>query len=371
MMKGVQFEEVWKALYTSYTRNSLEQMLQFRLDVTLEDIVANGSLKDMAFELLSHSEREGWTTDLVREDYLYNPRNTELLKVYQKFGLAPAVSAQHAGAANPAVRSLVEGLEKTIHERLPAFDFAVFREKMAVIESQVCRVEIGGNAAGTGFLVGPDAVMTNYHVLESVLNGTTPPANVTCRFDYKVLADHSRVEGQAVGLHAADWRLDTSPYAPAEKTRTPDNPPPTADELDYALVRLARRFAEEPVAPKSGAAGPKRGWLKFPASAPVFVPKMPLMIAQHPDGKPLKLALDTESVIGVNALQTRVRYATNTEAGSSGSPVFDLDWNLVALHHLGDPAYDHPPAYNQGVPIDKIRERVARSGKADALGGDN
>ena len=93
------------------------------------------------------------------------------------------------------------------------------------------------------------------------------------------------------------------------------------------------------------------------------------MIAQHPDGKPLKLAIDTESVIGVNTNRTRVRYATNTEAGSSGSPVFDLDWKLVALHHLGDPAYDHPAAYNQGVPIDKIRDRLAKTGKADALGG--
>jgi V8-like Glu-specific endopeptidase len=31
-----------------------------------------------------------------------------------------------------------------------------------------------------------------------------------------------------------------------------------------------------------------------------------------------------------------VRYAVNTEPGTSGSPVFDKDWRLVALHHLGD-----------------------------------
>jgi hypothetical protein len=49
--------------------------------------------------------------------------------------------------------------------------------------------------------------------------------------------------------------------------------------------------------------------------------------------------------------------------------VFDLDWNLVALHHLGDPAYDHPAAYNQGVPIHLIRNRVTKNEKADAFGG--
>jgi Trypsin-like peptidase domain/Effector-associated domain 1 len=368
MMPGVQFEEIWKAFYTGYTKKSLEQMLRTRLGIDLGDIVADGPMKDMAFDLLGTAEREGWTVDLVREGYQFNARNPELLKVYQKYGFAPGVSAQQAGAAVPDVRSVAEGLEKTIKARLPAFDFAVWREKMALVESRVCRVEIGGNAAGTGFLVGPDAVLTNYHVLRPALDGTTPPAKVACRFDYKVLADGSRVEGVVVGLHATDWKLDSSPHSAAELTHTPDTPPPTPDELDYALVRLARPVGDEPAAPKGGAEAPRRGWLAVPAAATTFVPKMPLMIAQHPDGKPLKLAVDTESVIGVNAGGTRVRYATNTEAGSSGSPVFDLDWNLVALHHLGDPAYDHPPAYNQGVPIDKIRARLAAHGMAKALG---
>jgi hypothetical protein len=369
MMPGVQFEEVWKALYTGYSKKSLEQMLRTRLTIGLDNIVADGPMKDMAFDLLTQSEREGWTTDLIREAYLFNPRNADLLRIYEMHGLAPGVIAQQAGAAVVGVRSVAQGLEKTIKDRLPTFDFAVFRGKMALIEGRVCRVELNGNAAGTGFLIGPDAVLTNYHVLESVLKETTSAAKVTCRFDYKVLADKSRVEGLAVGLHPTDWKLDFSPYSAAEQTRTPDNPVPSPDELDYVLVRLAQRLGEEPVAPKGGAESPRRGWLTIPGPAPVFVPKMPLMIAQHPDGKPLKLAVDTESVIGVNAGKTRVRYATNTEAGSSGSPVFDLDWNLIALHHLGDPAYDHPPAYNQGVPIDKIRDRLAKTGKIQALGG--
>ena len=42
-------------------------------------------------------------------------------------------------------------------------------------------------------------------------------------------------------------------------------------------------------------------------------------------------------------------------------------WGLVALHHFGEPDTKQP-AYNQGVPIDAIRDRLARVGKADALG---
>jgi hypothetical protein len=49
MMAGVQFEEIWKAFYTGYSKESLEQMLRFRLDKRLEDIVADGSLRSMVF----------------------------------------------------------------------------------------------------------------------------------------------------------------------------------------------------------------------------------------------------------------------------------------------------------------------------------
>jgi len=367
-MAGVQFEEIWKAFSTGYTKESLEQMLRFRLDKRLDDIVADKPFRSMVFDLLSQSEREGWTTDLIREGYRYNPRNTDLLLIYEKYGLALAVNAQRAGAILPEVRSITDGLEKTIKARLPAFDFAVWREKMAQVEERVCRVEIDGNAAGTGFLVGPDAVLTNYHVVKSALTGETPASQIACRFDYKVLADGARFEGNIVKLHPTDWRIDFSPNSPAEETATPDNPPPAADELDYALVKLARAIGNESAVPKGGPGTPRRRWLSIPEGAHVFVRKDPLMIAQHPDGKPLKLAVDTESVIEMNAIQNRVRYATNTEAGSSGSPVFDLDWNLLALHHFGDPAYDHPAAYNQGVPIDKIRDRIVKSGKGEALG---
>jgi hypothetical protein len=374
-MKGLQFEEVWKALFQSYGKKSLGQMLLTRLDKDLEDFVADGPLKDMAFDLLKTAEMEGWEVDLIREAYRFNagndPRNVgnqALLKVYEKYGLAPRLSLQDAGKAVAGAATIADGLEKTIKDRLPAFDFAVFREKMAQVEVRVCKVEIDGHAAGTGFLVGPESVLTNYHVLESVLKGQTPASKVACRFDYKVLINNTRDEGVKVGLHATEWNIDSSPCSAAEKTKQPEEPPPQPDELDYAMVKLARPFGDEPASPRAGSGSPKRGWLFIGSDSIAFVPKEPLLIAQHPDGMPLKLAVDTESVIGVNAGKTRVRYATNTEPGASGSPVFDLEWKLVALHHLGDPAYDHPATYNQGVPIDLIRQRIAAQGKASALG---
>jgi len=86
---------------------------------------------------------------------------------------------------------------------------------------------------------------------------------------------------------------------------------------------------------------------------------MTLMIAQHPDGSPMKFAFDTDSVIGLAGEGRRVRYKTNTEHGSSGSPCFDIDWTLVALHHMGDPNWKKVPEYNQGIPIGLIGTRLA------------
>jgi V8-like Glu-specific endopeptidase len=76
-----------------------------------------------------------------------------------------------------------------------------------------------------------------------------------------------------------------------------------------------------------------------------------------------------QGMLAPNANQTRLRYKTNTESGSSGSPVFEQHWNLIALHHSGDPDFSkfHHPQYNQGVPIGLIVELLRKHEKYDAL----
>src|SRR5262249_60569625 len=112
---------------------------------------------------------------------------------------------------------------------------------MTRVEGQVCRITLNGQAQGPGFLVGPDAVLTNYHVMELVVLKHVGPPGVECQFDYKLLKD-STAPYTPVKL-ADDWLIDFSKYTPNEKRGTPDQaPPPTADELDYALIRPAVPF---------------------------------------------------------------------------------------------------------------------------------
>jgi hypothetical protein len=220
---------------------------------------------------------------------------------------------------------------------------------------QVCRIEVRTSPLrGTGFLVAPDVVLTNYHVVEPVINwqrsqageqvaGARIPASLLgARFDHKVLADGVQLSpGSVHTLHESEWLVDYSPDGSEPFEAVP------GDKLDYALLRLASAPGKDVV---DGSTQPVtlRGWVSLPLVAPDLSAGMPFFILGHPLGESLKMSLDTNAVTAINANCTRVRYATNTEAGSSGSPCFDRDWKLVALHHAGDTGPN--PQYNEGIP---------------------
>jgi V8-like Glu-specific endopeptidase len=56
-------------------------------------------------------------------------------------------------------------------------------------------------------------------------------------------------------------------------------------------------------------------------------------IIQHPDGGPKMIALTANQVVNIDGY--RLQYSTDTLPGSSGSPVFDDKWRVVAIHHAG------------------------------------
>lgn len=360
-LPGVDFGEFQEGLAEAFDEGELTFLLRVQLNIRLRQIVAAGSFDAVTFNLLEWVEHRGREPELARAVYLARPNNAKLRRVYEKYGMAPSASLQAAGRqlANGSMPATALAFEANVKPRLKSVDMAVWRERMAQVEGQVCRIEFNNNPIGTGFLVGPDLLLTNYHVLEQPLNGKLPAEQVACRFDYKVLSDASRSEGTLVQLSGNDWRVDSSPYSRAEADSVPDREPPTADELDFAVVRLARPIGREGIDKNATAGAAKRGWISIPPVQPALEKDMTLMIAQHPDGSPMKFAFDTDSVIGLAGAGRRVRYLTNTEHGSSGSPCFDIDWALVALHHMGDPAWKKVPEYNQGIPIGLIGTRLA------------
>jgi hypothetical protein len=191
------------------------------------------------------------------------------------------------------------------------------------------------------------------------MSKATPDTKVACRFDFAASAD-GKVINPGITVDVAGGVVDSSPPSPNDPNLTNGNP--SEDELDYALLRLARDVGNEPAGSGANADAPLRSWTHLVAG--VIGTNDPILVLQHPQNpvswklEPLKLtigrALDT--VAG----GLRLRHDANTLPGSSGSPCFSVTMALVALHHAGGDSRYSKADFNQAIPIGKIIQRLER-----------
>ena len=173
--------------------------------------------------------------------------------------------------------------------------------------------------SGTGFLITDNLLLTNNHVLPS--SDLLP--NSIFRFNYE---DDFRGCAQAID----------------EYYSKPDGVFHTNQELDYTLVQL------------DGNPGQKWGCLPLLTRNIKFGERV--NIIQHPAGRSKEISFQNNFVqyIGGNVAQ----YVTSTLNGSSGSPVFNDGWEVVALHHAGghipEPTTQQRYFRNEGILADKI-----------------
>jgi V8-like Glu-specific endopeptidase len=322
------------------------------------DLPKNRILRTLVKEL----DRQGTLPLFLRVVYQRRPFNDDVLTfLRQRFPgtetpppQGPALDLQKAGEhiTGASQNAAAPGLQRYVRKNLGDVDMLVWIARGLKEARRVCRIEKDRNALGTGFLVGNDLVLTNWHVVKHALPGNNTD-DLACRFDFAVDPGGGTGSGEEIDV-APSGIIAFSPCSAAELTAAPDVPPPGANELDYALLRL------------SSPAGATRGWMDLTRSATRLEADAPILIIQHPAAAPLKLAMDTEAVIGEKFGGLRLRYRTNTDHGSSGAPCLAMDWSLVALHHLGDPALG-PPVFNQGVPTGLIRDSIVAAGHGGLL----
>jgi endonuclease G len=156
--------------------------------------------------------------------------------------------------------------------------------------------------SGTAWLIAPQLAITNHHVVNA--RRSDEPAADATDFLY---------QGQQASIHF-DFDSDRSVGKPALIAKVEI----ASSALDYAILRLA-------------------GTVPLPAIrlAPDRVvmnatTHMPVNIIQHPPGGPKRIAFRNNLVTGADEIA--VRYFTDTDSGSSGSPVCDDTWRVVALH---------------------------------------
>jgi V8-like Glu-specific endopeptidase len=104
-----------------------------------------------------------------------------------------------------------------------------------------------------------------------------------------------------------------------------------------------------------GSPGAKWGFINLRDDLTVKA-KQDVAIIQHPGGQPKQIAIVDNEIEYVD--DSVVQYLTDTLPGSSGSPVFDNDWECVALHHSGgwlpQPSDQSTHFRNEGIRISAV-----------------
>jgi V8-like Glu-specific endopeptidase len=213
----------------------------------------------------------------------------------------------------------------------------------------VARVEDAfGQPSGTAFLVrgedfhkaftGQVLVLTNAHVIsdDPRVQKADPPA---------MAPERARLRFEA---------RDSTALEPTYRVKLLWTSPPW--ELDATLLSLPANLPYEP---------------PYPIAARVPEVKTDrVYVIGHPGGGTLSLSMQDNRVVDVK--EPKLHYRAPTMKGSSGSPVFNRDWELVALHHAGSltmPRLNgdgrHPA--NEGIWISAIIAALAKEWKAGAL----
>ena len=173
----------------------------------------------------------------------------------------------------------------------------------------------GGDGYATGFLVAPGVLLTNWHVLK------TPAlaAVATVSFDAQ-----DNLKGLPLPARVFRFRPQDLFYS--------------NEDLDFAFVQV------EPVSVE-GMRIESFGYLRlFPQTGKILRDEYATII-QHPRGRQKQVAArNNKVVVYVYNDETSapdnnyLYYATDTLAGSSGSPVLSDQFFVVALHRRGAPA---------------------------------
>jgi hypothetical protein len=266
-------------------------------------------------------------------------------------GLALADAKRKYDLTQPA--PLPRTLEAMVSQHSRLIDYNVFLGRFQSLGDRVCKVQTP-TKLGTGFLVGANLVLTNFHVMDCVKTDDDARRS-RCFFDFRDGTTETaektppKAGGTPCGF-ASKWLEAHSPYSDSDVGGGGE---PQANELDYALLRLAENVGDTP-----GPGGKKRGWFEITADRPVLALRDFVVIPQHAEGHPLEVAWG--AVLSYNSSGNRIRYDATTDLGSSGSPCLTADLEIFGLHHATEP--ENNPTFNQAVPLDLIANDLKSKG---------
>jgi hypothetical protein len=240
---------------------------------------------------------------------------------------------------------------------------------------RVCRVIAvidGVPTLGTGVLIGPSMVLTNWHVVKDLETRIDDPRALTVEFD--VMRSGQPSLRPVVFGAKPEWRVayremgalepgdDAAWNNPTTGKREPwwtnreirkDWAKSVGDKLDFAVIEL------------DGAPGDARGWYDLSSVEPA-INAGACFAFHHPGKQPLTLTAGTIPFI-VGSPPLRVFHKANTVRGSSGGLVVDDKGLPIALHHAGYESGlsfaedDSRYAVNAAIPLEAIARTLDRA----------
>lgn len=185
-------------------------------------------------------------------------------------------------------------------------------------------IVLQGGGFGSGFLIGPDLFMTNNHVLPN-----------------EKAATKSRI--------AFEYFLGKETNLPIYYKLDPNHCFLTNEVLDYTIVSVN--------CSEGGRPGDRWGY--FTINTDISIKEnQRLNIIQHPEGKPKQIAFRDNQLKYFT--DREIQYVTDTQYGSSGSPVLDDNFNLIGIHAERVPDPNAPDTWyrNKGFRMSAILPEI-------------
>jgi len=264
------------------------------------------------------------------------------------------------------------GKQAAIALRANTLNQRKLRDFLDGIESKICVItaSLPGEQAsvGTGVLVGPDLVLTAFHTLKPhILDGkqrNIPGSTYFAFFDHcdgMPILDPQIWPAHAVRVaFHEDWLMACcSDLENDGLFRDPDADQldQLPDCLDFALVRLA-----EPVGrfTRRHAGGARRNWCDINNHSSNYKQDDRIIIPQHPYGHPQQIDFGRYSRADslFDTSETRIRYNTETDYGTSGAPCFNQEFQFVGLHNASFQPAGFNVRKNQAIRADRILHKL-------------
>jgi endonuclease G, mitochondrial len=206
-----------------------------------------------------------------------------------------------------------------------------------------------GEGFATGFQIAHGLIMTNWHVFSTAADAVGCGA----QFGFE-RNDSGLLEGGVV------FELDPQLFFISNEA------------LDIAIVGI-----KDVAAVGTGTLDDYGLTRLIPTQGKILVGH-PISIIQHPDGRQKQWAVrQNKLTLDPQDEDLFISYTTDTLAGSSGSPAFNYDWELVAVHHSAVPRMENGKIltktggeWRKGMPdtdVDWVANEGARVSKIYAL----